>query len=102
MEIDDMKPFDPSEVDETLTRVVSHNGKNYLLFPYLNATKNEPEYKSIGIVIAGTAASVQDFHNLTALLVKAGQGFLWRIVFNTPWMIRIPQDDAGPQRIERR
>ena len=102
MDSDDMKPFDPSEVDETLTRVISHDGKTYLLFPYINATKSEPEYKSIGIVIAGTAASVQDFHNLTALLVKAAQGFLWRIVFNTPWMIRIPEDNGAPQRVERR
>jgi hypothetical protein len=102
MEIDAMKPFDPSEVDETLTRVVSHNGKTYLLFPFLNATKNEPEYRSIGIVIAGTAATVQDFHNLTALLIKAGQGLLWRIVFNTPWLIRIPEENPDPQRVERR
>jgi hypothetical protein len=102
MEIDDMKPFDPADVDETLTRVVSHNDKTYLLFPYINATKNEPEYKSIAIVIAETAAGVQDFHNLTAILVKAAQGFLWRIVFNTPWLIRIPQDDGAPQRVERK
>ena len=97
-----MKPFDPAEVDETLTRVVLHNGKAYLLFPYINATKNEPEYKSIGMVIAGPSATVQDFHNLTALLIKGAQGFLWRIVFNTPWMIRIPEENSGPQRVERR
>ena len=102
MELDDMKPFDPADVDETITRVVLHNGKTHLLFPYINATKNEPQYNSIGIVIAGTAATVPDFHNLTALLVKAGQGFVWRIVFNTPWLIRIPEENAGAQRIERK
>jgi hypothetical protein len=102
MEIDDLKPFDPAEVDETLTRVVVHNGKTYLLFPYVNATQNEPEYKSIGMTIAGTAASVQDFHNLSALLVKSGQGFLWRIVFNTPWLIRITEQNAGAPRAERK
>jgi hypothetical protein len=102
MEIGDMKPFDPAEVDESLTRIVSHHDKTYLLFPYINATKNEPQYNSIGFVIAGTAASVQDFHNLTALLIKAGDGFLWRIVFNTPWMIRTPQEGGGAPRIERR
>jgi hypothetical protein len=102
MEIDDMKPFDPADVDETLTRVVVHHGKNYLLFPYVNATQNEPEYKSIGMVIAGATASVQDFHGLTALLVKSGQGLLWRIVFNTPWLIRIAEENAAAPRAERK
>jgi hypothetical protein len=102
MEVGDLKPFDPSEVDETLTRVVVHDGKTFLLFPFVNATKNAPEYNSLGLVIAGSAASVQDFHNLTALLVKSGKGFLWRIVFNTPWLIRIPEDGASPQRAERK
>jgi hypothetical protein len=102
MEIDDMKPFDPAEVDETLTRVVVHNGKTYLLFPYVNATRNEPEYKSIGMPIAGTAASVQDFHALTALLVDSGRGFLLRIVFNTPWLTRVADENAGAPRAERK
>jgi hypothetical protein len=102
MELGDMKPFDPAEVDESLTRVVVHNGKTYLLFPYVNATKSEPQYNSIGFAIAGEAASVRDFHNLTSLLVKAAQGYLWRIVFNTPWMIGIPDENTGPQRIERK
>ena len=102
MEIDDMKPFDPAEVDETLTRVVVHHGKNYLLFPYVNATGPEPEYNSVGMVIAGPAATVQDFSALTALLQKAGRGALWRIVFNTPWLISIQQEGSAPQRTERK
>jgi hypothetical protein len=102
MDIDDMKPFDPADVDETLTRVVVHNGTTYLLFPYINATTNEPEYHSIGMVIAGAAASVQDFHKLTALLVESGRGLLWRIVFNTPWLIRISEENPGARRAERK
>jgi hypothetical protein len=102
MEIDDLKPFDPADVDETLTRVVEYNGKTHLLFPYVNATKKEPEYNSIGLVIAGATASVEDFHNLTALLRKSGQGLLWRIVFNTPWLIRISEENAGAPRVERK
>lgn len=97
-----MKPFDPSEVDETISRVVLHNGKTHLLFPFVNATGEVPEYNSIGIIIAGTAATVQDFNNLTALLVKRGQGFLWRIVFNTPWLIKISQDNPGPPHAGRK
>jgi hypothetical protein len=99
--MDDMKPFDPSDIDETITRVVSHNGKTYLLFPFVNAAKSEPEYNSIGMAIAGSAATVQDFHSLTELIDKAGLGFAWRIVFNTPWLIRIPDDSGASNRIER-
>jgi hypothetical protein len=102
MDIDDLKPFDPAEVDETLTRVVVHGGNTYLLFPYVNATRAEPEYRSIGMAIAGPAATVQDFNGLTALLQKAGQGVLWRIVFNTPWLISIPEQGSTPQRAERK
>jgi hypothetical protein len=102
MDFDDLKPFDPAEVDETLTRVVAHGGKTYLLFPYVNGTRIEPEYNSIGVVIAGPAATVQDFNGLTALLEKAGQGTLWRIVFNTPWLIPISDAGGGAQRTERK
>jgi hypothetical protein len=102
MDIDDLKPFDPDEVDETLTRVVVHGGNTYLLFPYINATRAEPEYNSVGMAIAGPTATVQDFNELTALLHKTGQGALWRIVFNTPWLISIPEGGSGPQRTERR
>ena len=102
MDIDDMKPFDPAEVDETLTRVVLHGGKTHLLFPFVNATRAEPEYNSIGMTIAGAAATVQDFHGLTALLEKAGHGAAWRIVFNTPWLIQIPQEGGSTQRAERK
>jgi hypothetical protein len=102
MDIDDLKPFDPTEVDETLTRVVVHGGSTYLLFPYVNATGPEPEYNSVGMVIAGSAATVQDFNELTALLQKTGQGALWRIVFNTPWLIPIPEEGSAPQRAERK
>jgi hypothetical protein len=102
MDIDDLKPFDPAEVDETLTRVVVHGGHTYLLFPYVNATRAEPEYNSVGMLIAGPAATVQDFNGLTALLQKAGQGALWRIVFNTPWLISIAEEGKAAQRAERK
>lgn len=99
---DDLKPFDPSDVDETISRVVLHNGKTYLLFPFVNATGEVPEYSSVGITIAASAATVQDFTNLTAMLVKRGQGYLWRIVFNTPWLIKISDENSGPPRAGRK
>lgn len=101
MDIDDLKPFDPTDVDETLTRVIVHAGKAHLLFPYVNGTSSEPEYNSIGMVIAGPAATVQDFRKLTKLLRRAGEGALWRILFNTPWLVGL-SEEAVPERMSRR
>jgi len=100
MEMNDMKPFDPADVDETLTRVVVHASKTHLLFPFVNGTGAEPKYNSIGMVIVGSAATIQDFQELTLRIKKAGEGAAWRIVFNTPWLIR-PAAEGGAER-ERR
>jgi hypothetical protein len=59
--VTNLKPFDPDEVDETLTRVVMHGGITYLLFPYIDALGNAPKFDSIHCAIAGPAATIQDF-----------------------------------------
>jgi hypothetical protein len=96
MDMKDLKPFDPNDVDETLTRVITHVAKTHLLFPFVDGIGAEPKYNSIGMVIAGAAATVQDFQELTLRIKKAGEGAAWRIVFNTPWRIR-PSDDGGSE-----
>jgi hypothetical protein len=101
MEMSDSKPFDPADIDETLTRVVAHAGKTHLLFPYLNGTAGEPKYNSIGMVIAGSAATVQDFQALSLLIKRAGAGAAWRIVFNTPWLVRPSEAGESPERARR-
>lgn len=100
MDMNDLKPFDPADVDETLTRVVAHAGKIHLLFPFVNGTGAEPKYNSIGMAIAGPAATIRDFQELTVKIKKAGDGAAWRIFFNTPWLIR-PSEEVGAER-ERR
>jgi hypothetical protein len=100
MDMNDLKPFDPGDIDETLTRVVIHAGKTHLLFPFVNGIGTEPSYSSIGMVIAGAAATLRDFEELTVRIKKAGDGAAWRIVFNTPWLIR-PSDDGGSGRKRR-
>jgi hypothetical protein len=100
MDMNDLKPFDPADVDETLTRVVVHAGKTHLLFPFVNGTGAEPKYNSVGMVIVGRAATIQDFQELTVKIKKAGEGAAWRIAFNTPWLIR-PSEEGGAER-ERR
>jgi hypothetical protein len=101
MDMSDSKPFDPADIDETLTRVVTHGGKTHLLFPYINGIAAEPKYNSIGLVIAGAAATVKDFHALTLMVKRAGEGAAWRIVFNTPWLVRPVEDGVRPERKQR-
>jgi hypothetical protein len=98
MDMSNSKPFDPADIDETLTRVVTHGGKTHLLFPYVNGVAAEPKYSSIGVVIAGSAASVQDFRALTLMVKRAGEGGAWRIVFNTPWLVRPDEEGGSPER----
>jgi hypothetical protein len=101
MDMSDSKPFDPADIDETLTRVVTHGGKTHLLFPYVNGVAAEPKYNSIGMMISGSAASVQDFQALALMVKSAGAGAVWRIVFNTPWLIR-PSEETGSSERKRR
>jgi hypothetical protein len=101
MDMSDSKSFDPADIDETLTRIVTHGGKTHLLFPYVNGVTPEPKYTSIGMVIAGSAASVQDFQALTLMARRAGEGAAWRIVFNTPWLVRPSEDGGSPERKRR-
>jgi hypothetical protein len=101
MDRNDLKPFDPADIDETLTRVVTHAGKTHLLFPYINGTAAEPKYQSIGMVIAASAATVRDFHELTLLAKRVGEGAAWCIVFNTPWLVMSAEDGGGSERQRR-
>lgn len=101
MDMSNSKAFDPADIDESLTRVVAHGGKTHLLFPFVNGMAAEPKYNSLGMVIAGQAATVQDFQALTLLVRKAGQGAVWRILFNTPWLVA-PAEDGGNAERKRR
>ncbi len=101
MDPNDLKPFDPDEIDETLTRVVVHGGKTHLLFPFVHAVGAEPQYRSVGMLIAGPAATVADFQEMTSRVKRAGEGAAWRIVFNTPWLVDPHQDTGGAARSRR-
>ena len=81
------KPFDPNDIDETLTRIVSHGDHTYLMFPYINAMGSVPEFNSISHVIDGPAATVRDFSTLTQSVKQAAENASWFISFNTPWLM---------------
>jgi hypothetical protein len=101
MDLNDLKPFDPADIDETLTRVVVHGGKTHLLFPYVDGLGAEPRYQSIGMVIAGPSATIQDFQQLTMRVQKAGETAVWRIVFNTPWLVAPSDETRSAERTRR-
>jgi hypothetical protein len=99
--MNDSKTFDPADIDETLTRVVTHGGRTHLLFPFINGIAAEPRYNSIGMMIAGSTASVQDFQALTSMVRKASEGARWRILFNTPWLVRPSEEGDSAERKRR-
>ena len=83
-----LKPFNPQEIDESLTRIVSHGGHLYLMFPYISGIDPVPHFDSLSITIAGPAATVEDFSKLTALIKNSAGRSAWFISFSTPWLIR--------------
>ena len=38
--MENRKPFNPMDIDESLTRLIAHGGHTYLMFPYINAIGN--------------------------------------------------------------
>jgi hypothetical protein len=84
-----LKPFDPEDIDETLTRVVVHGDKTYLLFPFIDGRSAPPRFTSVSQVIAGPTASLGDFSALSALVKQAGETAVWFISFNTPWLLSV-------------
>jgi hypothetical protein len=89
--MENLKPFDPADIDETLTRVVSRAGHTYLLFPYIEALGAVPKFNSIGRVIGGQAATIEDFAALSATVKQAAKQGQWFISFNTPWLVGLSE-----------
>jgi hypothetical protein len=96
--MENLKPFDPDDIDETLTRVVTHGRDTYLMFPYINVVDSVPKFNSISRVIAGSAATVEDFAALSALVRQAANRAEWFLSFNTPWLIAPSEAQSIRQR----
>lgn len=92
------KPFNPKDCDESLTRVVTHGGATYLIFPFINATGISPKFNSINCVIKGPAATVKDFESLSGLVEHNRTQGEWYISFNTPWLITPSESQEIKQR----
>jgi hypothetical protein len=85
--VNNLKRFDPNDIDETLTRVVTHGRATYLMFPYINAMGTAPKFDSISCVIEGPTATKANFAALSSLLRKPPERGEWFISFNTPWLV---------------
>ena len=96
--MENLKSFDPADIDETLTRVVSRAGHTYLLFPYIDAVGAVPKFNSIGRVITGPAATIADFAALSAQVKQAAKQAQWFLSFNTPWLIGLSEAREIAQR----
>ncbi|HLZ97974.1 MAG TPA: hypothetical protein VKP66_08475 [Steroidobacteraceae bacterium] len=96
--MENRKPFDPMDIDESLTRLITHAGHTYLLFPYINATGMTPKFNSIGRVIGGSSATAEDIAALSAQAKQAADRAEWFISFNTPWLVTAEEADAIRQR----
>ena len=97
-----LKPFDPNDIDETLTRVVTHRGERYLLFPFINGIGTAPKFESISHLIAGPSATVEDFVALSGLARRAAENLGWFISFNTPWLMKLLDAENMKRPAQRR
>ena len=86
-----LKPFDPNDIDETLTRVITHGRTTYLMFPYINALGIAPKFNSVSYVIKGPTAAVSEFAALAASIKNIPEQGEWFISFNTAWLLS-PQE----------
>ena len=85
--MENRKPFNPMDIDESLTRLITHGGHTYLMFPYINALGMTPKFNSVGFVIKGPTATIDDYAALSILAKQAADRAEWFISFNTPWLI---------------
>ena len=100
--MDSLKPFDPNDIDETLTRVATYGGERYLLFPFISAVGKAPKFDSISYVIGGPSATIEDLLALSALVRQAGENLGWFISFNTPWLIKLSDAENIKRTSQRR
>ena len=85
-----LKPFDPNDVDESLLRLVTHGGKHYALFPFVDATGALPEFRSVRHLIQDAQITADELSELAHLIQQRGASAAWYIQFSTPWLIQPP------------
>jgi len=96
--MENRKPFNPTDIDESLTRLITHGGHTYLMFPYINAIGMTPKFNSIGFVIKGPTATIDDYAALSIMAKEAAERAEWFMSFNTPWLLTPAEAESIRQR----
>jgi len=96
--MNNLKAFDPDDIDESLLRQVAYGGKYYALFPYVDATGPAPEFKSVRREIMRDAISVDEINDLSQMIKRRGENAAWLISFSTPWLLKRTDADEMRQR----
>ena len=90
-----MKILNPDDIDESLVKVIEHAGKFHVLLPFVDATGEMPEYRSLGHPLEQLAIKVRDLNALSAAMkTRAQDTAIWFILFSTPWLLPQPEGDA--------
>lgn len=97
--MNNLKPFDPKDIDDSLIRIAAHGRSTHMMFPYINATGSAPKFESINCVINGPKATAADFAALAKLVKESRNQGEWYISFNTPWLITHSDADSTRQRV---
>ena len=102
--MDNLKPFDPQDIDTSLIRLVSFGAKRYALFPFVDATGSRPEFRSVCLPIQQSNVTASELAELAALAKRRGENAAWFIQFSTPWLVGNAEAAGASQRspIEKR
>jgi hypothetical protein len=95
--------FDPeTALDETWAYVVSHKGKNFALFAYINALTPVPALASVCHQIDGTTITEEEVRELGALIKQRGGDGGWVFDGVYPWLVTpMEWNDVACREIER-
>lgn len=90
-----MKILHPDDIDESLTKLVEYADQYHVLLPFVDATGEAPEYRSLGHAIDHNSVKLADLAALSAAMQARAQGkAIWFILFNTPWLLSQADGDA--------
>jgi hypothetical protein len=96
--MNNLKPFSPEDIDESLVKLVVFADKRFMLFPFIDATGAVPEFRSLGYPTEHNAIRVEDLTEMTSRMKRRAEGAVWHILFSTPWLVRHSDADAAQKR----
>lgn len=71
--MNNLKPFNPEDIDESLVKLVAFADKRFLLFPFIDATGATPEYRSLGYITDHNSIRVEDLAEITARMKRRAE-----------------------------